>query len=144
MARMSSQRAILLGLAVNSSGLQLILQRDLKAGNVLVEKDGTILLADFGVGGDMNDPLTPIEKPRQAVEHFQFRPTVDASLLAADNPSDASGDISGKRKSFVGTVSCLQPCLSILTTSRAGWHLKLSCSRDTMVEQIYGAWALRS
>jgi len=51
----------------------------------------------------MNDPLTPMEKPRPGMDHFQFKPTAGMTVPPL-NAATALVDESGKRKSFVGTV----------------------------------------
>ena len=85
-------------------------QRDLKAGNILASHDGTILLADFGVGGDINTALTPVGRPLPLVEELHFKQangllgTPERYTRELSPVMDMSDDI-GKRKSFVGTVS---------------------------------------
>jgi serine/threonine-protein kinase OSR1/STK39 len=69
---------------------------------LLISPDGTILLADFGVGGDIND-TSPVEKKLAAVEQMRFDHT---SLEGSSRIDGAAGGLEdlGRRKSFVGTV----------------------------------------
>lgn len=69
--------------------------RDIKAGNILVDDDGTVLLGDFGVGVYLGDGS---EGP-------------DVALKDAGPPKAVQVLDDGKRKSFVGTVSVPHPTL---------------------------------
>lgn len=69
---------------------------DLKAANMLVDDDGTVLLGDFGVGVYLGDGEGEV------------------AAAAAAGPGASNEDkgtwAEGKRKSFVGTVSRLCVC----------------------------------
>jgi serine/threonine protein kinase len=82
-------RQILLGLkALHSNGK---VHRDLKPENVLVKRDGTAALSDFGIAGDRNKRLTErniLGKPTQLMGTYGFMPpeqvnppTGDATVL---------------------------------------------------------------
>lgn len=68
-------RQVLLGLkALHSNGK---VHRDLKPENVLVKKDGTAALSDFGISGDRNKRLTErniMGKPTQLMGTYGFMP----------------------------------------------------------------------
>lgn len=65
--------------------------------------DGTVLLADFGVGGDMNMPPTPAEE-RLPVESVRFDKPLKRFVTGAPEPAPPILSHEGKRQSFVGTV----------------------------------------
>lgn len=68
-------RQVLLGLkALHSNGK---VHRDLKPENVLVKKDGTAALSDFGISGDRNNRMTQTDRygrPKQLMGTYGFMP----------------------------------------------------------------------
>ena len=75
------------------------IHRDIKAANLLIDDDGTVLLGDLGVAASLSDeeaihPHSASSKPRA-----NFNSTVESPHIKSHPPHRI-----GKRKSFVGTV----------------------------------------
>jgi serine/threonine-protein kinase OSR1/STK39 len=98
------------------------IHRDIKAANLLIDDDGTVLLGDLGVAAPLND-----EDHNHANEEYSmaFRAVIfDSDVKPAPAPRLSKV---GKRRSFVGTVRLFpwksgishDPYLSHL--SHAGW-----------------------
>lgn len=89
------------------------IHRDVKAANLLIDDDGTVLLGDLGVAADLS------EESSQHIHASHLGKAVTATtalnqmqprrLVAFDGGNIKGRPKIGKRKSFVGTV-CL--CLS--------------------------------
>lgn len=93
------------------------IHRDVKAANLLIDDDGTVLLGDLGVAADLaedNSHIPTTEKlcsTTSAPSLSNFSPTTKSegsSVKRAVAFNEASPDVLrpriGKRKSFVGTV----------------------------------------
>lgn len=83
------------------------IHRDIKAANLLIDDDGTVLLGDLGVAADLHDDeAAPVASGRsRASFHSGSHSTTRQHVGARDAHGHASGTKLGKRKSFVGTVS---------------------------------------
>ena len=114
------------------------IHRDVKAANLLMDDDGTVLLGDLGVAANLaEDTYSPVAptKPHSVsaanavAERRSWNPEGDAKRVLFDHvmPPNVRPKI-GKRKSFVGTVSCFHVerhlPLMIIILSPAGWPLK--------------------
>ncbi|KAK7468659.1 hypothetical protein VKT23_003163 [Stygiomarasmius scandens] len=95
------------------------IHRDVKAANLLIDEDGTVLLGDLGVAADLSEDTTqstPSSKTRTPAAHVDF-------TLHQRSTSQTSGSSKritvvdpvpirprmGKRKSFVGTPCWMAP-----------------------------------
>ena len=88
------------------------LHRDIKAGNLLIAPDGTVLLADFGVAGDINESHDSGERhpARLAADELRFGTEMTNRELASRPPHQNKPYPGyGKRRSFVGTPSWMAP-----------------------------------
>ncbi|EJD04402.1 kinase-like protein [Fomitiporia mediterranea MF3/22] len=82
------------------------IHRDIKAANLLIDDDGTVLLGDLGVAASLCDE-EPIPIPSGSGQKMNFDGT-----SSADNsrlPTQAPSKKLGKRKSFVGTPCWMAP-----------------------------------
>ena len=131
------------------------IHRDVKAANLLMDDDGTVLLGDLGVAANLaEDTYSPVAptKPHSVsaanavAERRSWNADGDAKRVLFDHvmPPNVRPKI-GKRKSFVGTVSrLLFICRIILTMlcSPAGWPQKSSRDSNTTPPPISGASVL--
>jgi len=112
------------------------IHRDVKAANLLIDDDGTVLLGDLGVAADLSEDLSQPEQSRtmtnatltRVTSAATFRNTQTSSVSTSNsNAQSASNALTakhirlvdpvqrkrpaiGKRKSFVGTVSAFCCC----------------------------------
>ncbi|EEB91666.1 hypothetical protein MPER_09942 [Moniliophthora perniciosa FA553] len=91
------------------------IHRDVKAANLLIDDDGTVLLGDLGVAADLSE-----DSSRHMSTSYSSRPkslhqrTISATSTTSRRAVVVEPEIPtrpkiGKRKSFVGTLP-LQPC----------------------------------
>ncbi len=113
------------------------IHRDVKAANLLIDDDGTVLLGDLGVAASLadEDHTHVHDKASQAVIFESPNPDVN---------SQPHRTRVGKRRSFVGTVSS-PPHHEILITlssiSHVGWHPNSSQASITIRVPIFGPLA---
>lgn len=78
------------------------IHRDIKAANMLIDDDGTVLLGDLGVAADLHDENAGKETENHHRKTAVFEPIVSARSFANLPPAARPPIV--KRKSFVGTV----------------------------------------
>lgn len=89
------------------------IHRDIKAANLLIDDDGTVLLGDLGVAADLSEDTSSRSHSKSTSTDYQLTSPTQ-SIIAGKRPPllDNSASVPirpriGKRKSFVGTVSFL-------------------------------------
>lgn len=82
------------------------IHRDVKAANLLIDDDGTVLLGDLGVAADLSEDSSPYRVPSTGQTDSQVLDNNDTKRTVAFDSSShrMSRPRMGKRKSFVGTV----------------------------------------
>lgn len=88
------------------------IHRDIKAANLLIDDDGTVLLGDLGVAADLSEDSS---HHTSSHSYKSYTVTAEAALSQAPPQARRSSYAShtvpkpriGKRKSFVGTVSII-------------------------------------
>ncbi|KAG8856289.1 hypothetical protein FRB91_000918 [Serendipita sp. 411] len=80
-----------------------LIHRDIKAANLLLDDDGTVLVGDLGVAASLSD--------EDAYKHAANKPVSRSSGASTSTPIPplATGGTLGKRKSFVGTPCWMAP-----------------------------------
>ena len=93
------------------------IHRDVKAANLLVDDDGTVLLGDIGVAADLTEDRAVLPPPGirsiSQLGHTRHSSSTDNGSTrrvvlvepVTSSPSAPTRPKMGKRKSFVGTVS---------------------------------------
>lgn len=109
------------------------IHRDVKAANLLVDDDGTVLLGDLGVAANLAEDTSHIQSSKESrsttstVSQPNFFSASELGSSSVKRPSPDTRPRMGKRKSFVGTVSELDSHLPVITYgfySLVGWHQK--------------------
>lgn len=94
------------------------IHRDVKAANLLIDDDGTVLLGDLGVAASLCDE-EPVPVPSGSGAKLNFDGSIGARASDNSHLPRATKKL-GKRKSFVGTVSHR-------TSMPVGLSLTVSC-----------------
>jgi serine/threonine protein kinase len=114
------------------------IHRDIKAANLLIDVDGTVLLGDLGVAAPLHDEDHSHGSSSASPSALPF----SGAALPLIRPMDPARPRKvGKRRSFVGTVrSCtrVRPGLALTCHSRAGWRPSSSQASTTTRVPIYG------
>ena len=104
----------MLTLCIFSSYLHIngFIHRDIKAANLLIDDDGTVLLGDLGVAADLTEDTS--HKSSKLLRSTTSQPNFFSASEPGNNsamravpfsePSPDTRPHIGKRKSFVGTV----------------------------------------
>jgi serine/threonine-protein kinase OSR1/STK39 len=86
------------------------IHRDVKAANLLVDDDGTVLLGDLGVAADLAEESSKKSRsiPSPVSQPNFFSADLEGSSAKRPVPFNEGSSVArphmGKRKSFVGTV----------------------------------------
>ncbi|GAA5954560.1 hypothetical protein JCM3765_003809 [Sporobolomyces pararoseus] len=84
------------------------LHRDIKAANLLVDDDGTVLLADFGVSSSLFQETTTTSLKKNKQEQQQPPTSVEMKQEEEEEEEESEGPYTS-RKSFVGTPCWMSP-----------------------------------
>lgn len=79
--------------AVHSAHQNLIIHRDIKPGNVLVEESGRVKLVDFGIAKLLNPHLAPASAPMTAVFQRAFTPDYASPEQVRGEPLTTASDV---------------------------------------------------
>ena len=121
------------------------IHRDIKAANLLIDDDGTVLLGDLGVAASLSD-----EEAIPAPSGSKTAANVVAGVDRTRPSQTQHGHRMGTRKSFVGTVSVSFPAMSwhkpnvfdtIADTNFAspvGWHRNSFWESNTIPKLTFG------
>ncbi|KZV92508.1 kinase-like protein [Exidia glandulosa HHB12029] len=81
------------------------IHRDVKAANLLIDEDGTVLLGDLGVAVSLTEEELPAVTTAKRTIHFEG----GASPVSRDSGDRGRPRLRHKRKSFVGTPCWMAP-----------------------------------